>query len=149
MARTAKQAAASRANLVKARAKRSSASSSEHPMVAHSPGKFTQNLAERKKQTAKWVASGSLPASTRQRRQERVGGRSWAANEAGGSYLPGTAFKKGSRRRASGETGAHFTQSRKQAIAGVRVVGGKTYTHNKRVTKKEIAASQAWRKRNR
>lgn len=120
--RTAAQKRASAENLKKARAHKKRVTEAKKWVKGN--GHYDKaGFAANKEQTAKWVKSGQLPASAKQRRQERTGGRSWAAREAGGSMLPKSAFKKGSRVRVSGVTGKRFTQSHRQAIQGIRVQG--------------------------
>lgn len=106
--RTAAQAAASRRNLEKARrAKKSASSGAKH---SGKDKRFTKGL------------SGLKGSERRQFRAERVGGRSWMGREGGGDWLPASAFKKkkGAKLRTDFD-GNRFTQTRRQAIMGVRV----------------------------
>lgn len=66
------------------------------------------------------TAKPKVKINAKKTRQERVGGRAWAAKEAGGT-VPLSSFRPGSRVRVSARTGRTFTQTRRQAIMGIRV----------------------------
>ena len=113
--RTPAQIAAAKRNLEKARAARKKAAQRD-------PKRFTKALAKRRKDQAKAEGSSEtlVKINAKKTRQERVGGRAWAAKEAGGT-VPLSSFRPGSRVRVSARTGRTFTQTRRQAIMGIRV----------------------------
>lgn len=131
--KSAAQIAAAKKNLEKARAARSKRAPNPGAKNSGKDKRFTKGLAEARKRRTELQAKygpdfAIMPG--KKARQTKVGGRTWAANEARGYKHPlseateSKLFKKGSRTRVSGSTGKVFTQSRADAIKGVRIRKG-------------------------
>ena len=128
MKRTPAQRAASRRNLEKARAAKKRGLKAA-PQNSGKDKRFTKALAERRAKTSelqKKYGKDFADTPGKASRNRRIGGRIWAANEARPYNRPLSEttekklLKKRTRTRVSGNTGKVFSQTRRQAIMGIR-----------------------------